>query len=359
MLPQTKSPYLKPYPFEFRGSGGEFFKIWIVNVLLTVITLGIYSAWAKVRTTRYFYGNTLLNESSFEYLANPIAILKGRLIAVALFIAYSYLSGISPIAGGVLILLFFAATPYIAVRAMRFNHRMSAYKNIRFNFEGSVGSAAMVYLVWPLLGVLSLGLLYPISHQRFVKFYVSNTSYGQEPFTSTAKVGQFYSIYMALFAVAIAVFAAVVVGSQMLGGDSLGGMSGDMTPEQVQAAMLPMILALYAASLFLWFILLVLIKSKFTNLIMNTMRVGGGFYFESRLTVGRVAWILFSNLILIICTVGLAYPWAKVRLANYRAEHTELTTLESLDEFLGQVVDETSAVGEEIGEIFDIETAAV
>jgi uncharacterized membrane protein YjgN (DUF898 family) len=40
-------------PFEFRGTGGEYFRIWIVNLLLTILTLGIYSAWAKVRQLRY------------------------------------------------------------------------------------------------------------------------------------------------------------------------------------------------------------------------------------------------------------------------------------------------------------------
>ncbi len=40
--------------FEFTGDGREYFRIWIVNVSLTVITLGIYSAWAKVRRMRYF-----------------------------------------------------------------------------------------------------------------------------------------------------------------------------------------------------------------------------------------------------------------------------------------------------------------
>ena len=56
-------------PFEFRGNGGEYFKIWIVNVLLTLITLGIYSAWATVRNNRYFYSNTFVNDVSFDYLA--------------------------------------------------------------------------------------------------------------------------------------------------------------------------------------------------------------------------------------------------------------------------------------------------
>ncbi|MEM9624119.1 MAG: DUF898 family protein, partial [Pseudomonadota bacterium] len=36
----------------FTGDGTEYFRIWIVNLTLTLLTLGIYSAWAKVRTNR-------------------------------------------------------------------------------------------------------------------------------------------------------------------------------------------------------------------------------------------------------------------------------------------------------------------
>ena len=42
------------YQVEFHGSGSEYFKIWIVNVFLTIITVYVFSAWAKVRTKRYF-----------------------------------------------------------------------------------------------------------------------------------------------------------------------------------------------------------------------------------------------------------------------------------------------------------------
>ena len=75
--------------FEFNGSAFEYFKIWIVNIALSIVTLGIYSAWAKVRTKRYFYGNTTLDGSSFEYLANPISILKGRLIVFGFILIYA------------------------------------------------------------------------------------------------------------------------------------------------------------------------------------------------------------------------------------------------------------------------------
>ena len=81
---QTQSA-AQAMPFRFTGNGGEYFRIWIVNLFLSIITLGIYSAWAKVRRNRYFYGNTRLGNAGFDYLADPKAILRGRLIAVAVF----------------------------------------------------------------------------------------------------------------------------------------------------------------------------------------------------------------------------------------------------------------------------------
>nr|HPQ96582.1 DUF898 family protein [Thiolinea sp.] len=97
--PAGTRPATTRHGFEFTGSGSEYFRIWITNILLTLLTLGIYSAWAKVRTRRYFYGNTLLDGSSFEYHARPLAILKGRVIAVALLLLYVGLSRFFPLAG--------------------------------------------------------------------------------------------------------------------------------------------------------------------------------------------------------------------------------------------------------------------
>ncbi len=69
----------------FTGSGREYFGIWIVNLLLSIVTLGIYSAWAKVRRTQYFARNTELDGARFDYHGDPMYILKGRLIAFGLF----------------------------------------------------------------------------------------------------------------------------------------------------------------------------------------------------------------------------------------------------------------------------------
>src|SRR6266700_1306924 len=123
----------------FTGEAGEYFRIWIVNLCLSVVTLGIYSAWAKVRRKRYFYGNTLLEDAAFEYLADPKAILKGRIIVVAAFAVYSVAGQINPLAGPLLGLVLLGVLPWLIVRALRFNAVNSAHRNVRFAFTASAG----------------------------------------------------------------------------------------------------------------------------------------------------------------------------------------------------------------------------
>ena len=62
----------------FHGSGADYFRIWIVNLVLTLLTLGIFSAWATVRQRRYLYGCTEVGGSRFDFHGKPVRILVGR-----------------------------------------------------------------------------------------------------------------------------------------------------------------------------------------------------------------------------------------------------------------------------------------
>lgn len=81
--------------------------------------LGIYSAWAKVRRQRCFYGNTSLAGSAFEYHGEPLKILKGRLIAVAALAVYSACTRVWPLSAFVLVPLRALAAPWVIVRSRR------------------------------------------------------------------------------------------------------------------------------------------------------------------------------------------------------------------------------------------------
>lgn len=98
-------------PIIFKGNTAEYFGIWIVNLLLSIVTLGIYSAWAKVRRKKYFYHNTLIENVGFDYHAKPISILKGRLIAFAFLMAYSFSANINPMFPALLMLVLFIFLP--------------------------------------------------------------------------------------------------------------------------------------------------------------------------------------------------------------------------------------------------------
>src|SRR5579863_6261120 len=111
------------HTLEFRGSGGEYFRIWIVNLAFTIATVGIYSAWAKVRTMRYFRGNTFLAGHPFDYHASPFRILIGRVIAVSVLLGYGITARLHPLAAGAWIVFFVVIAPWLLVSSLRFNAR--------------------------------------------------------------------------------------------------------------------------------------------------------------------------------------------------------------------------------------------
>ena len=104
---------LRREPFIFTGRGGEYFRIWIVNLCLSLLTLGIYSAWAKVRRMQYFYRHTAVAGANFDYHGDPVAILKGRILAVGMFALYSVAGQFSIIAGLIAFVLILAVMPWL------------------------------------------------------------------------------------------------------------------------------------------------------------------------------------------------------------------------------------------------------
>ncbi len=322
-------------PFVFKGNGKEYFGIWIVNILLTIITLGIYSAWAKVRNNQYFYGNTELEGSSFQYLAKPVTILKGRLIALALLVIYSVISALFPIGSLVLLVIFLFATPWIIIRALRFNAINSAYRNVRFDFEGRYLSAMMITLVWPILNVLCLFLLTPMVARKSHQFIVEGTRYGTSAFKWHGTNLVYYHFFgkglLLAIAFGVAFFAASELISPVLGS---------------------VIMVLGYLALFGYF------SAGIANLLFNNAELDRH-RFESELEPVPMVWIYFTNSLLTVLTLGLYIPWAKVRIARYQASCTSMAIQDDLDGFVAAEKNRTSALGEELGEAFDVAFAPI
>ena len=199
-------------PIVFQGKASEYFGIWIVNLLLSLVTFGIYSAWAKVRRKKYFYNNTLIDNVGFDYHANPTAILKGRLIAFILFALYVYGKGSSPILAGILVLLFFLFLPWLVVRGSIFNSRNTSHRGLRFDFVGTVNKAARVFIGLPMLTFFTLGLILPyVAHEKS-QFLMNNHRFGLSQFDMNRVVKSFYKVYLIVFILPfIGILAAIAI----------------------------------------------------------------------------------------------------------------------------------------------------
>lgn len=317
-------------PFEFSGSGSEYFKIWLVNIILSVITIGIYSAWAKVRRKQYFYGNTKILGSSFQYLADPVKILKGRLIVVGVFILYSLLSHLLPVVSGMTSLLFILVLPWLIVRSLVFNARNSALRHVRFGFKGSVKDAVKVYILWPLAATLTLGALFPYAYFRQKKFVVENSVYGRTAFVYTASAREYYRI---CFGALIPILAGII----------LIAIAGFFLPP-----------ASALVFLVLYFYLFAYFSVKTTNLLFSSSSLSRH-RFEAGLKTVEYMMLVLTNSLGIALTLGLFFPFAKVRTVKYRLQHLALLASGDIQGFIDDEQEPVSAIAEEAGDFFDMD----
>jgi len=332
--------------FEFRGQAGQYFRIWIVNMVLSILTLGIYSAWAKVRTKRYFYGSTVLDGASFEYHGTPWQILKGRLIAVAVIAAYYGASYVNPLAGFVFLGVWLVVLPWVANLSLRFNARVSSYRNVRFDFVGGYWRALLAFLVLPMLSPLTLFLLAPVAHRYLARYLVQGYRFGGRPFSAELRFGRFYLIYLQVAGTVLLGFLlllGVMVVLPMPGRPQSTGM-------EIYFAFIPAILLYTIALLAVPFV-----RAKVRNVVFNALVLEGGHRFASGLGPWRMAWIAFSNLLVIAVTLGLMTPWARIRVTRYVAERTAVYPASDLSEFVSALPQGQQAFGAELADMAGVD----
>jgi len=355
-IDQTNTLTRSEQTLVFNGKAGEYFRIWIVNTLLTLLTLGIYSAWAKVRTNRYFYGNTFLDGASFDYHATPMQILKGRLILVLGLGLYMALGFLLPGTELILMLLVILSIPWLLVRSLIFRMRNTSYRNIRFDFRGSVAQSYAVAIKGGLVAIFTLGIGSFWADWLRSHFIIDNMRFGRTVFKLDCKAGDFFSIYLRMFGLSIIGFAllgAVVMFVMNSPGGSIGmlGEAGEGQVPQLNIWMVVTPIIFYLPlSLFLYSYL----QAKKFNLMAATTEIGRH-RLGSDLEVGKLFWIYLSNLFAVIVSIGLLIPWAKVRIASYRLQKVRVLVAGDLNQELAAESNAISAAGEEVGDYMDVD----
>ena len=387
---------------KFEGNGSEFFKIWIVNILLTVLTLGIYYPWAKVRTKRYFYANTSLYNRYFEYHATGRQLFVGFLIAFGFLLLYILLEKINPILALFSLAILFLMTPWIIYRSLKFNLRMVSFSNVRFSFKGKVLDSFKTFLFYPLfyiliyIGVIGLfsmvttaqGGTPPLlviifgfistmalfvyatafTQTKAIEYIYLNINYGQGKFSGSYEIKEIISILFKTFLISLALFVVLLfivgfISSFFIGLEEFKEIQTVLMTSENQsliseklATIMPILIILYMGLFVVGVISWAYYKVKKREYILKKWELDKKIIFSSTLTINSFVWVMISNFFLTIISLGFAYPWAKVRMSKLLIETIFIESSIEIDEYITEKEEEQSALGEQVGDAFDVDT---
>lgn len=358
LLPAEQAQYI---PVEFTGTGAEYFRIWIVNLLLTLVTLGIYYPWAKVRKLRYFHGNTSIAGHALDFHGEPRKMLRGSILAGVLFALYSKAIEFSPVAGLVGALLISALLPALLRSALQFRLANTSWRSLRFSFTGSARGAYKALALPMLLSLVPMALaayagnaedepalagveldqvagfsylalvaLLPYFYWRLKKYQHDHYRLGQLQTELRLGAGAFYALGLRTLALAVVV-PLLAVGLLAL---SLKASASSANGAMVIVLALFSLAWLVVPAAALWFYAVVgYFQVRMQNLLWS--KTGNRYLrFRSKLKLKRFLALQLKNNLLVLLTLGLYWPWAVIATRRMRLEAVMVVTRIDIDELV-------------------------
>jgi len=302
----------------FHGDGGELFGIFVVNLLLTLLTLGGYSFWAKVKTRQYLWGQTEFAGDRFGFHGTGKELLLGWVQAAPLFGGLILITSLllptlwdDPmtnvvgqllLAGGFVLLL-----PLAIIGSMRYRLSRTSWRGIRFNFHGGYRELFGVLLRSFLLTGLTLGLYVPFYQTNLRRFMVEHSRFG-------SAAPAFYGD----------------------GRDLLG------------RYVLTLLLTIPTVGLiWLWYV-------AFQRRYYWNQTCLAGARFHCTMTGSGLLGLYAVNLAMIVLSLGLATPWVTVRTRRFDLETLTLQGPLDLDA-ITQQAQAATPTGEELSGLLDVD----
>ena len=357
--PRKDRPINRFTPLGFTGTARELFGIQFVNILLTLLTVGIWIPWARVRKRRFFYNNTRILGDGLDYLATGFDLFKGWSVVVIILAGFYALPllGVPFLQEGTSLALL-AVYPWAINRSLRFNARNIVWRDVRFDFSGTyLGSAWYLFLL-PFIGVLSLGILMPLASKGMREYVARNYRFGAARFSGKGQLGHYYGAGVRTLLLTLLLIGLVTVlsGLAIYSLLPIGLTMEDLLTNILANESTVTILYLVPVLLFVIFLSVGGFYRALTrNIMVNALRLQGGVRFRSKISGLALAWIIVSNLILSVITIGLLVPWAQVRQYRYLAQNTEIRPIADMQRFLDRQVQAGSSIGDAIGEAGGLE----
>ena len=358
----------------FSGRTGEYFSIWLVNTALTLASVGLYMPWARVRTRRYFLGQIRLQESALDYQANPRAMFFGWVViglgftllssfgdlltmgltsAVQLWVKGSWIVPLlSAGVVGVILLLQLGVLTWLLVQSLRYNASQTSFRNLRFGFGSGEARfrlwKEMVFLlVLQFLVFISLGLLQPYAAWRWRRFLISHRRFGTTPFAFTAKPSDFRRLHLRALPLLLPAIASIAAIATLLLTVAFSIRSGGLWSGVTVPWLIPwqIVTALALASVPLLLVWSCWLEARAAILTWRCTHLGE-LRFACAWRARDLIWLKLLHGLALVFSLGLAWPWVRIRETRYRLQRISVSPATALDGFLAGEQERISALAE-------------
>ncbi|MCY3683737.1 MAG: DUF898 family protein [Gemmatimonadetes bacterium] len=307
-----------PLRLRFHGNGSSLFGIFVINVLLTLLTLGVYYFWGKAKIRRYMHSQTELHNSRFSNHTTGGELCIGWIKALILILAIVLISEIPSFFWEDMThewitllafygLLLFVFLPLAIVGSLRFRLSRTSYRGIRFSFRGNSKTFFKIYYIGLLKTIFTLGLYYPYFETKIRLFLTRSVRFGTGRF-------KFFGTGRALF----------------------------------------------------WYFVLNLFLTPFTlglcwywywahkTRYYWSCTTFEGTSFHSTVVGSRLLSLKVGNFILLVISLGLAWPWVAVRNNRFLCDYLVLSDPPDFSS-IAQDFSDAGATGEGLSDYLDFE----
>lgn len=326
----------------YDGRLGELYGIFFKNLLLTIVTLGIYRFWGKTNMRRYIWSHVSFQGDRFEYTGTGGELFKGFLVALAFFALLAFVQFGAQLVFGidsVIVAVFnlvaafsFLYFVYVAVyAAQRYRLTRTLWRGVRGGMTGSAWRFGFKGLGAGLLQAVTLMLMVPYTQFRLLEDRFNNSYFGDAKARIKLSAGNVFGLYLLGFAIIVAAtLLAIWLGRAMLGGGSIidALIEVQQSGDEQQAAELVLVLIV----IFYGWVLIVGLASLFafapyyaavTREIANNLEFAE-LRFRSQVTTGKVVRLWLVNALIYLLTAGLGLPIVIHRILNFGADNYEV-----------------------------------
>jgi len=386
-------PEPRVVPVRFTGSGSEYFRIWIVNILLTIVTLGLYYPFAKARRLRYFHGNTVVDGDALGFHGDAWKMFRGFVLMLLLLLAYGAAGRFSLVAGAVALVALGVMWPALWRASLQFRLGNTSWRGVRMRFEGSLPGAygAMAPLALPVV-LVALGnqmlaaadqpdagaealaavpawapllplagmffglLVLPWSLALIKRYQHGHYRYADQRSRLDVGIAAFY--WLALRTLGLALLVGLAAAGLFFGGVAMGSSEAVRGADIGAAAaygFVVTVLVLAAAYVAMWIVPGGYWSARLQNLVWGRTESAEA-RFASALGARRLMGLMLKNLLLTVVTLGLYRPFAAVAMARLKLEAVQVTLDgDPVHWAVGRGQQDGDAAGDFAGDFFGID----